>query len=449
MSAKKSKRDLVVGLGASGRAAARFLARRGRRVVAVDESVSEALESISRELGEMGVETRLGTSDWPTDVDRVVVGPGVPIAKLEEHRRLRIPILGELELGCREVDVPIVAVTGTNGKSTVVTNIVKGLVSAGCRAEAAGNLGLPVTEWVDSGREVDRLVLEVSSYQLETVSKFHPHIAVVLNIAPDHLGRHGTLEDYLAAKSRITENQTIDDALLLHRSLEAVPAVQKTRARLYWAGREVPPSAEGLSLNRDGLTWRAAGVEWSRSVSLDSLFAHEIENLVVTAAVLHLAGLDPDDSARAFENPIRLPHRIEPVGIVQDVRYINDSKATNVHAAVAALKSVPGPVVWLVGGRAKGEDLSPLVETAAEIRVALAVCFGEDRRIFEAALKPRIRVKTASTLAEACELAAGAANRGDTVLLSPAAASFDEFVSFEDRGDRFKDWVERLRENAA
>ena len=445
----KKKRTLVVGLGKSGVAACRFLVRRGHAVVALDQADNERTRVRAAELAPLGVEARLGSADWPEDVDQVVTSPGVDPAQLTLYRARKIPVIGELELGCREIAVPYVAVTGTNGKSTVVTNLEKGLRMDGKRVRALGNLGNPVTEWVDSGEEADFLVFEVSSYQLETIETFHPHVAVILNIAPDHISRHPTLKDYLTAKARVADNQTIEDALLLHRDLSLYPELQKTRGRLYWYGRDLDPSRDGLSLGGNRLMWRGEGPGWSREVRLEGLFPHEIDNLMAVVAVMTLLGVSPDSSTRLFEDPARLTHRLERVATVSGVVYLNDSKATNAHAAIAALRAVAGRVIWLVGGEGKGEDLSDLVNAARDCGVGLAICFGRDRGIFAGALQSVVPVELRETLNRAFELAAHRAQPGDTVLLSPAGASFDEFTSFEDRGERFKEWVAALKERAA
>ncbi|NUN96978.1 MAG: UDP-N-acetylmuramoyl-L-alanine--D-glutamate ligase, partial [Candidatus Omnitrophica bacterium] len=372
--------------------------------------------------------------------------PGVPPERLEVYRERKIPVLGELEIGCREIRAPIVAVTGTNGKSTVVTNIAKGLADAGKRAVAIGNLGTPITEWVDREEAADCVVLEVSSYQLETIVEFRPHVGVVLNIAPDHLSHHGTMEAYVTAKSRISMNQSIDDVLLLHRDLSEHQALQKTRGRLYWYGQGLPPSRDGLSLAGGVLRWHGGEADWSREIKTETLLTHEIDNLLACVATLHLLGVSADSAVRLFRDWIRLPHRIERVAEVGGVTYINDSKATNAHAAIAALRAIPGGLVWLVGGEGKGEDLSDLVVAARGASISSVICFGRDREVFRAAFSEDLKVEVRDTLREAFDLAAAVARPGETVLLSPACASFDEFNSFEDRGDQFRGWVAALQE---
>jgi UDP-N-acetylmuramoylalanine--D-glutamate ligase len=447
---KTPKRTLVVGLGTSGVSACRFLRRRDVEVVAVDFAEDDRLRSNKAELESLGVEVRLGTRELPQDVGQIVLSPGVPLAEVSDLMSKKIPVIGEFELGAREIEAPIVAVTGTNGKSTVVTNIAKGLELAGLKSRAIGNLGTPVTEWVDQGEKVDWAVLEASSYQLETIDTFCPRVAVVLNVAPDHLTRHGTMEEYLAAKSRIAENQTIDDALVLHRDLSGYQELQKTRGRLFWYGKNTPHSKDGLSLEGDGLIWRGGGPSWTLRVSLEGVYPHEVDNLLAVIAALVLCGVDPDSAVQILGNPTRLPHRLEPAGTVKGVLYINDSKATNVHAALAALRAVGGDkLVWLVGGQSKNEDLTPLAELARDLHVSLALCFGEDGPLFREALADAIPTESAKSLREAFLLAAKRAEAGATVLLSPAGASFDEFQNFEDRGNRFKEWVAGLKERAA
>lgn len=445
MRAMKKKKTLVIGLGISGFAAARFLLVRGCPVVCVDANDSESLRERAARLVELGAEVHLSVPDPIVfEAEQVVPSPGVPMRVLQTFMDKRIPVIGELELGCREVDTPIVAVTGTNGKSTVVETIDAGLNRAGRKSFALGNLGTPITEWIDTGQSADFLTLEVSSYQLETIDKFRPSVAIVLNVAPDHLSWHGSMENYIKAKARITQNQTIEDALVLHKDLHPYSVLQKTRARLYWYGRDLDPSREGLSLAGKTLEWRGAGPQWKETVETDNLFPHEVENLLGSITALVLVGVDPAIAVDLFRNPIRLPHRLELAGVRSGVRYVNDSKSTNCHSAIAALKSAPTGAIWLVGGQGKGEDLTELAHTAREQGVRLAICFGRDGEIFASGFEKEVETRTTTTLREAFDLAVSLAREGETVLLSPAAASFDEFLSFEDRGNHFRSWVESL-----
>lgn len=444
MPGKKSKKILVIGLGVSGKAAAAFLARRGHEVSVVDSNRDEVLSKRAEELESLGIYVNLGIKEFPLDIDMVVTSPGIHPHLLAPFREKKIPVVGELEIGCSEVQVPIVAVTGTNGKSTVVTNIAEGLCRAGRKAVAIGNLGTPITEWVDSGQTADVVVIEVSSYQLETINDFHPHVAVILNIAPDHLGHHGSMEAYVAAKARILQNQTIEDVLLLHRSLSEYSVLQKTRGRLFWYGRDLKVSLDGMTLNGNMLSWRGGGPEWSRAVSTEGFFPHDVENLMACVAVLVALGVDVDQAVNLFEHPARLPHRLELVGTVGGVAFVNDSKATNAHAAIAALFAVTGPLVWMVGGEGKGEDLSELIASARERKPKKVICFGQDRIRFRDALAGHLPVEVKETMQAAFDAAAAGATSGDTVLLAPACASFDEFRSFEDRGEHFRKWVHDL-----
>lgn len=440
--ARKNRNALVIGLGISGAAAALFLSRRGYDVTVVDDADTPLLQERAHSLVGEGIDVLLGGKPYSVVPELVVPSPGVPASKWEQFRDRKIPVQGEVEIGCSEINVPIIAVTGTNGKSTVVTHIAKGLSRNGIRSVAIGNLGTPVTEWVDHGEEVDCVVLEVSSYQLETIEQFHPKIAVILNVAPDHLGHHGSMESYIAAKARIAMNQTIDDALVLHKDLVAHTLLQKTRSRLYWYGRDLAPSLDGLSLGGNTVTWRGEGPEWSSSITPQGLFPHEVDNLLACVAVLRLMGVDGDSALRLFEDYERLPHRIETVGEINGARYVNDSKATNAHAAIASLAAFSDPLIWLVGGEGKGEDLSDLARAASESNLKSAICFGRDGRIFASALEPVAKVRIRPTLREAFDLSTEIASPGDVVLLAPAGASFDEFRSFEDRGDQFRSWVE-------
>jgi UDP-N-acetylmuramoylalanine--D-glutamate ligase len=441
MPGKKKKRTLVVGLGTSGFAAALFLARRGNSVLVNDSADSEIIQYRATQLSKLGVEVILGSAELPNDIEQVVTSPGVSQDKLQIFRDKKIPVLGELEIGCREITVPLIAVTGTNGKSTVVTNIAKGLQNAGQRAVAIGNLGTPITEWVDRDESVDVVVVEVSSYQLETIVEFHPHIAIVLNVAPDHLGHHGSMEAYVGAKARITMNQTIEDVLILHRDLFQYPILQNTRGRLFWYGHNLSDSLDGLSLRENQLIWRGGGPEWTCPINPSGIYPHDIDNLMGCVAAQLFMGVSVDQAVRLFENPVRLPHRLELVAELNGVRYVNDSKATNAHAAIAALYATEGPLVWLVGGESKGEDLDELASAVSDRQIANIICFGKDRQRFYDLFVDNYHVSIASTLKEGVGLAKQIVRAGDTVLLAPACASFDEFKSFEDRGEKFRHWV--------
>lgn len=433
------KRVLVLGLGISGRSAARFCALRGAHVVAADERPTRPLES----RGELpaGVELRLGAPfPDPAGFDLVVPSPGVPAARWRERARVA---WGDLELAWRALSAPIVAITGTNGKSTTTRLVEAMLRSAGIRARAAGNLGTPALDLV--GEPLDAVVLEVSSFQLEATEGFRPRVAVVLNVTPDHLDRHGSVAAYAATKARILARQEPSDAAVLSADDPIVAAMAAgTRARV------VPFSTRGALEHGACLD---AGTAWLREpgrpplrVPLDAPHlsgAHNRENALAALAAAWTFGADPLRAAAALASFEGLPHRAETVATVRGVLYVNDSKGTNPGAACRALEGFARPLVWIAGGRDKGLDFSELA-ASAQGRVRAAVLIGEAADKLAAALEGRVPVHRATAIDEAVRRAAELARPGDVVLLSPACASQDQFRDFEDRGERFRDAVVAL-----
>jgi UDP-N-acetylmuramoylalanine--D-glutamate ligase len=429
---------LVLGLGLSGRSAARFCAERGARVVAVDERPLDAVSDV--DALPQGVDCRFG-EPFPelSEYDLVVPSPGIPANRWEGRARRA---WGDIELCYRALPIPIIAVTGTNGKSTVVRLIEAMARSAGLRARAAGNLGVPALDLV--GQPLDLAILEVSSFQLESVDAFRPRTALLLNITPDHFDRHGDLDRYLAAKARIFARQGAGDSAILNgddRKLGGLglPAeVERLEFR-----RHHPVDAGAWMDGQNAIVRRAGTQSTTHLGALPDQIADQAEN--VLAALLALATLDVDlDAAtRALTGFETLPHRFERIAEIGGVRYVDDSKATNPGAAMRSLSVTGKPVVWIAGGRHKGGDLSPLVSVAAG-RVRHALLIGEAAAAFEKALADDVECERVDDLASAVERAAEIAQPGDIVLLAPACASFDQFKSFEDRGRQFQTAVSAL-----
>ena len=428
---------LVLGVGVSGRSAAHFLAERGARVTLADERPAD---SIPRQDDlPSGLETHFG-KPFPelTAFDLIVPSPGVPAARWA-GRATRV--WGDIELCFRSLAIPIIAVTGTNGKSTVVRLIEAMARAAGLRARAAGNLGIPALDLV--GQALDLAILEVSSFQLESVDAFRPRTSVLLNISPDHLDRHGDLMGYRAAKARIFARQGAGDSAVLNGDDPMVAAISLPDDVERLEFRHHHPSREGAWLDgRNAIVRRG---DRTQSIPLDgaTALAHQDDNLL--AAFLALATLDVDLMAASgalasFEG---LPHRCQPVAEIDGVRYVDDSKATNPGAAARSLEALPGPIVWIAGGRHKGGDLAVLRESASG-RVRCALLIGEAAGTLEQALGDSVECERVGDLAKAIERAAAIAVRGDLVLLAPACASFDQFDSFEDRGRQFQAAVNAL-----
>jgi UDP-N-acetylmuramoylalanine--D-glutamate ligase len=433
---------LVLGLGLSGKSAAQFCAAHGAaHVVAADERPREALGDLGG-LEAAAVEIRAGEAlPDPAEFDLVVPSPGVAPARYASRAQR---VWGDLELAYRALAVPIVAVTGTNGKSTT-TRLVEALArAAGLRAEAAGNIGAPALGLV--GRPLDLAILEVSSFQLETTETFRPRVAAILNVTPDHLDRHGTFEAYANAKARLLEHQGRDDTAVLSADDPVVAAMaEKARARVWRFSLRRAAHCEahcdaGAALLRVG--------DRSTRISLDGLRlrgAHNLENVLAALLCVTALGVDPLRAARALAGFEGLPHRMELVRRRARVAFVNDSKGTNVGAAARSLESFVEPVVWIGGGKDKDLDFSAL-GPLAERRMRAAVLIGETAQKLAAALEGHTSVYIEPSLEAAVERAALLAQPGDVVLLSPACASFDQFHSYEDRGERFRAAVNALPE---
>jgi UDP-N-acetylmuramoylalanine--D-glutamate ligase len=414
-------RALVVGLARSGQAAALALARRGVHVVAVDRSG----DIDARRLVEAGVEVRLAREEESLldTVELLVKSPGVPgesplVAAARARGR---PVWSEVELGFRLLAPrPFAAVTGTNGKTTTCELLGEIFRAAGRDVAVAGNVGRPLTGLDGALGPEAWVVCEVSSFQLEDVSRFRPRVAVLLNLEPDHLDRHGTFDAYRAAKLRIFDRQTADDWCI-------VPAG--------W-----PPGASG----------RARRIEFSADDPLPAEPRirgwHNRENAAAAAAAARSAGIDDGAIARALESFTGVPHRLELVATVDGVEYVNDSKATNVAAARRALAAyADAPVRLVLGGSLKGESFDGLA-AAIGPNVRRAYVIGEAAADIERALDARgLAHERSGDLATAVHAAAAAARPGDVVLFSPACASYDQFRNFEERGDGFRRLVAELR----
>jgi UDP-N-acetylmuramoylalanine--D-glutamate ligase len=429
---------LVLGLGMSGRSAARFCAERGAKVVAVDERPRESIADFDEMPDE--IDCRFG-APFPDlePYDLVVPSPGIPAARWTGRARRA---WGDIELCYRALPIPIVAVTGTNGKSTVVRLIEALARAAGLRARAAGNVGIPALDLV--GRPLDLAILEVSSFQLESVEQFRPRTALLLNVTPDHLDRHGDVDGYLAAKARIFARQQAGDHAILNgddpraRAVALPDGVERLEFR-----RRDPVESGAWFEGRHAIVQRGGR---RKVLHLDGISAHlaqQQENVLAALLAVATLDLDLDAASRALMDFEGLPHRCERVAEIHDVEYVDDSKATNVGAAARSLASIEAPIIWIAGGRHKGGDLGDLA-VAARGRIRRALLIGEAAETFERALGAQIACERVGDLAHAVARAAAIAHPGDVVLLAPACSSFDQFTSFEDRGRQFQAAVRAL-----
>ena len=444
------KTTAVVGLAKSGVAAARLLRRLGARVLASDSSPLESLTAEARALDREGCTLWAGGHPDAAFVgaDLVVVSPGVPLElpALASVRARGVPIIGELELAWRVMEADAIAITGTNGKTTT-TALTGELLRTQVRPVlVGGNIGTPLAEHAIEFPGDGIVVVETSSFQLDTVDLFRPRVAAVLNITPDHLDRHGTFERYVDAKARIFANQGPTDCAVLNADDPVTAGLAgRVRGRVIWFSR-LTTLTHGVFIY-DG--WIVAKLNGSteRICPVGEITLrgqHNVENVLAATACALWTGMAPSAIRRGIAAFRGVAHRIERVHDDRGVVYSNDSKGTNVDSTIKALESFTEPVVLIAGGKGKGQDFAPLAE-AARGRVRGAVLIGQDRDRIRTALEAAdIPVETADSMDDAVRRARDVARVGDVVLLSPACASFDMFRNFEHRGDVFKSAVRAL-----
>jgi UDP-N-acetylmuramoylalanine--D-glutamate ligase len=442
------QRVVVVGAARSGVAAAELLVRRGASVI-----LSDLRESIPEEarLREAGVQLELGqhSADTFAAADLIVLSPGVPPnqAPIAHARQSGVPVMGELELASRWLRGRIVAITGTKGKSTTTTLTGRMLEAGGHRVRVGGNIGLALSAQVDESTEDTIHVVEASSFQLEGTETFHPWIAVLLNFSPDHLDRHASVDEYAAAKARVFVNQDREDWAVLNA--DDLPSLELARGangrRLLFALRE--QIDEGIVIAGDSIVRRSrAGDEVLVPVSAVKLLGrHLLADVLAAAAVASIVGVEPAAMTRAVEGFGGLEHALEPVGEIAGVRFVNDSKATNIESALRAIQSFEAGLVVILGGKFKGGNFADLRD-ALVARDAVVVAIGEAAWLIHDALNGSVRVLDAADMSAAVRTAFASAAPGHTVVLAPACSSFDMFRDYAERGRVFKQNVARLAE---
>jgi UDP-N-acetylmuramoylalanine--D-glutamate ligase len=435
----------VAGAGRSGVAAALLLARRGARVTLSEER--PAIAAVS-DLRAAGIALELGGNRVESfeRADLVVLSPGVPVEQpfVAAARAAGVPVVGEIELASRWLQGRVIAITGTKGKSTTTTLTGRMLAGAGVRATVGGNIGVPLSSQVDDSTPDTVHVVEVSSFQLEAIDRFHPWIAALLNFSPDHLDRHLDAGAYAAAKQRIFRNQTAEDwAVVGADDPEAVRLAAAAGSRKRWFGlRDVD---EGVTVDA-GMVVERSPERTQPLVPVAALQVpgrHILSDVLAAAAISRLAGATPVAIASAVEAFRGLEHAMELAGAVAGVEFVNDSKATNVAAARHAFESVPGNLVAILGGRYKGGDFRDL-RAAVAGRARALVAIGEAAGLVEEALGDLVPVERARSMDEAVRRAFAAARPRGTVVLAPACASFDMFTDYAERGRMFKEAVARL-----
>jgi len=440
------RKVLVVGLARSGAAAARLCAREGARVTVTDRRSAADLASEVRGLASSNVSFSLGGHDGRdfTSCDLVVVSPGVPLAlpEIGAARRAGIPVLGEVELASRFLgEVPMVAITGTNGKSTT-TALAGSLFLGDRRTFVGGNLGTPLSDLPLSGAPVDVVVLELSSFQLEAIERFRPRVGAILNVTPDHLDRYAGMAEYGAAKARLFENQqTGDVAVANERDPRALAAARSTRGDVVTFGFG-PRAAMAARDDGEVLRWTGPSGDPERYLIRCRALRgrHNRENAMAAVACARIMGVPGPVVQRGLDEFPGLPHRLELVAERSGVEWVNDSKSTNVDSTAVGLAAFPAgrpSVVLLLGGRGKKAPYSPL-RPLFPGRVKALLTLGEDAPAIERELGDLGPTESCGDLATAVSRAALLAAPGDVVLLSPACASYDQFQSYEERGEAFR-----------
>ena len=439
------ERVLIVGLGKSGVAAAELLLARGAEVWATDRRPLAELGSEAAALERRGARLLLGGHPAAAfaAAQRIVLSPGVPatLPELELARSRGIPIWSEIELAYRFLRGKIVGVTGTAGKSTTASLIGHLVRGAGRRAEVVGNIGAPASRWAAASRPADITVIELSSFQLETIERFRPHLALWLNLSAHHLDRYPSIAAYAAAKRRLFLNQRGRDWALLPAADRTVRAAARGIAarRLLFGARHRGPGA-GLRRGWIAVQRGRRVTRIAPAAEFQLLGAHNLENALAAVAAAQLLGVPKAALRQGLRTFRGLEHRLEPVGAVGGVRLINDSKATSVAAAALDLRCFPRDLLWIAGGIDEGADFGPLAR-AARHRVKRAYLIGASANRLKQALAPAVRCELAGQLKTAVERALAAARPGDVLLLAPACASYDQFANFEERGRKFKEYA--------
>ena len=446
------KRVLVVGLARTGMVASVFAAAYGASVTATDEKPESELGEAAARLRAAEVKLELGRHTPATflEQDLIVLSPGVParLPALELARARGIPVWSEIELAWRLLRGKLVAITGSNGKTTTTALVAHILKTAGIPTLVGGNIGVPLLSLVESSADSSVTVAEISSFQLEAIEAFRPEIGVLLNLTPDHLDRHASFEDYARAKMRLFENQLDRDAAVLNADDPEVTRRMPSRPHVFWFSRQ-KRVAEGTFLRDGQIFFRAEGAEipLARRDQIPLRGEHNVENVLAACAAAYLAGAEPAAISSGVQTFRGVEHRLEFVAETGGVAFYNDSKATNVDAALKAIEAFPGPLIVILGGKDKGSPYMPLRE-ALRGRARMAILIGAAAEKIAADIGDAVPIERASTLDRAVRLAMERARPGDVVLLAPACSSFDQFVNYEQRGRVFKELVAKLENNS-
>jgi UDP-N-acetylmuramoylalanine--D-glutamate ligase len=453
----KDKNIVIVGLGRTGVALARFLARSQASVVITDTADESALENQLEMIRELEIKTELGKhrSETFTKADLIVISPGVPhtIEPVKKARDRGVPVIGEIELASRFIETPIVAVTGTNGKTTTTELIGAMLQSSGRKVFVGGNIGNPLISYADSHDAVDVVVAEISSFQLDTIEKFRPWVSVLLNISSDHLDRYPDMAAYIESKGRIFNNQRLEDIAVLNGSdprVRGLSANIKCKKLLYPAPLENEAGAmlsgdsiELITKNTDIFDHLKLNGTQVKAASRGLMGKHNQENVCAAMLAALASGATLEGVRKALDQYQGSAHRLEHVATINHIEFFNDSKATNVDAVDRALECFQQPVVLIMGGRDKGSNFA-ILQNRIQKHTKTLIVMGEAADHIRKALRRISSVISASSMQDAVSKAYQAAAPGDVVLLSPGCASFDMYVNYGQRGDDFRRAVQSL-----
>ena len=444
----KDKRVLVVGLARSGTASALFCAARGARVIVNDAQAEAKLVEAALKLRSAGIALDLGGHNPQTFLaqDLIIISPGVPaeLPALVAARAKGIPVWSEIELAWRFLHGRLIAITGSNGKTTTTALIAHILKHAGIDTALGGNIGTALISLVDSTTDATVTVAEISSFQLEAIDSFRPDIALLLNLSPDHLDRHRTFEEYARTKMRIFQNQRERDAAILNADDAGIVQRVPSNPSVYWFSRQKHVTS-GAYLRDAQVVVRDSGDEEVilRRDEIPLRGDHNVENVLAAAAATWLAGAEPAAIAEAVRTFPGVEHRIEFVAQVRGVNFYNDSKATNVDATLKAIAAFDSPLLIILGGTDKGAPYTPLREPL-QAHTKAAFLIGAAAEKIATELDGSVPLVRAETLDRAVELAFAQAQPGDTILLAPACSSYDQFENYEHRGRKFKQLVAAL-----
>ena len=444
----KNKKILIAGLGVSGAACAGFLKKRDANVTVTDMASEKEIGSYASMMHKAGIKTELGGHKTETfeNADLIILSPGVPhtIPPVKMAKEKKIPVWGEIELAFRFIKEPIIAVTGTNGKTTTTTLIGKMLKKSGFKVFVGGNIGNPLIEYADQKEKADIIVAELSSFQLDTIDRFRPHISVLLNISPDHLDRYPDINAYARSKGRIFENQKNEDIAILNGSDPLIKQITKKIKPVKKFFNKPVNSFEEESNDNDGLNDDIKNKFNFSGFRLKG--THNLENAFAAAMAAVAANGTTEGIQSALNDFTGLSHRLEHIATINNISFFDDSKATNVDAVKRALEAFDKPVVLIMGGRDKGGSYKDLAGHGHN-SIKQLIIMGEAKEKIEFELGKLIPVQSVASMDEAVLSACTYAKPGDTVLLSPACSSFDMFESYAHRGKMFQQAVLKLGGN--